>query len=106
MGQPSDFHDPDQSSLTWLQSWYMSHCDGDWEHGYGISIETLDNPGWTLRFDLAGTPLEGRDFERFDYQRDEHDWLRMWVENGVFCIVCGPLNLSEGLFRFREWVQR
>jgi hypothetical protein len=28
-----------------LEAWYASRCDGEWEHGYGISIETLDNPG-------------------------------------------------------------
>jgi hypothetical protein len=31
--------------LPWLQGWYATQCDGDWEHEYGVSIETLDNPG-------------------------------------------------------------
>jgi len=56
---PADFHDPDQSSLTWLQGCYMSNCNGDWEHLYGVRIETLDNPGWTLRVELAGTLSTG-----------------------------------------------
>ena len=29
-----------------LQKWYKSQCNGDWEHSFGIKIETLDNPGW------------------------------------------------------------
>ena len=41
---PADYFDPDQSTLTWLQAWYMSNCNGDWEHGYGVSVRTLDNP--------------------------------------------------------------
>ena len=28
--------------------WYLSQCNGDWEHAYGVKIDTLDNPGWTL----------------------------------------------------------
>lgn len=103
---PADFFDSDLSSLTWLQGWYMSNCDGDWEHGYGVAIETLDNPGWMVRLELTGTPLDGRTFERFEYQRDEHDWLQMWLEDGALRVACGPLNLSEGLFRFREWAQQ
>jgi len=105
-GPPADYFDPDQSSLTWLQAWYMSNCDGDWEHGCGISIETLDNPGWRVRLELTGTSLDGRAFDRFEHQRDEHDWLRMWLEDGALHFACGPLNLSEALFRFREWAQQ
>jgi hypothetical protein len=84
----------------------MSNCDGDWEHGYGVSIETLDNPGWMVRLELTGTPLNGRTLERFEYQRDEQDWLQVWLEDGAFRVACGPLNLREGLFRFREWAQQ
>jgi len=34
------------NELKWLQQWYSEHCDGAWEHGFGITIETIDNPGW------------------------------------------------------------
>ena len=30
------------------QQWYQSKCDGTWEHMYGVEIDTLDNPGWTV----------------------------------------------------------
>ena len=79
MDQDQHFFDLDQSSLSWLQGWYMSRCDGDWEHTWGVRIDTLDNPGWTVRIDVAETNLESRPFDRFEYQRDEHDWLRLWV---------------------------
>ena len=48
-------------SLVRLQLWYSRQCDGDWEHGLGIRIESLDNPGWSVRIDLKGTNLDGRD---------------------------------------------
>ena len=34
--------------LKVLQQWYQSKCDGTWEHMYGVEIDTLDNPGWTV----------------------------------------------------------
>lgn len=36
-----------ENIFEWLQKWYKSQCDGDWEHEYGIKIETVDNPGWS-----------------------------------------------------------
>ena len=36
------------NALQSLQDWYLAQCNGDWEHTYGVSIGTLDNPGWTL----------------------------------------------------------
>lgn len=38
-----------------IQSWFAERCNGEWEHEFGITIETLDNPGWRVRIDLAGT---------------------------------------------------
>ena len=38
--------------LLWLMQWRLDQCDNDWEHCHGVSIGTLDNPGWTLRIDL------------------------------------------------------
>jgi hypothetical protein len=61
-------HEPD--SLTWLQAWYASQCNGDWEHEYGVSIETLDNPGWLLKLDLQETGMDGLTFAK-------HGVLRM-----------------------------
>lgn len=43
--------------LQEIQSWYISNCNGDWEHSFGVSIDTLDNPGWSVRIDLADTGL-------------------------------------------------
>lgn len=45
--------------LEWLQDWYLQQCDGEWEHFYGVKIETLDNPGWYIEIDLNDTTLAG-----------------------------------------------
>ena len=45
--------------FEWLQNWFKSQCDGDWEHEYGVKIETVDNPGWYVVINLTGTECEG-----------------------------------------------
>lgn len=34
--------------LRALEDYYQAHCDGTWEHFYGFTLETCDNPGWML----------------------------------------------------------
>jgi hypothetical protein len=31
--------------FEWLQEWYAGRCNGDWEHSFGVSTDSLDNPG-------------------------------------------------------------
>jgi hypothetical protein len=40
------------NALSYLEKWYRSHCNGEWEHAEGISIGTLDNPGWSIAVSL------------------------------------------------------
>ncbi len=35
--------------LYTLNQWYKSKCNGIWEHSNGLTLETLDNPGWHLK---------------------------------------------------------
>jgi hypothetical protein len=95
--------DTDSNPFGRLAAWFARHCDGDWEHGEGITIETLDNPGWSVRISLAETELEGRDFQRVQIERSEDDWLRLWVENHTFNIACGTPNVEEALRAFLAW---
>jgi Immunity protein 53 len=46
------------NELDRLQRWYLSHCNGDWEHTYGVTMENIDNPGWTLTVQLAETTVQ------------------------------------------------
>lgn len=96
---------PTSDPLTLLERWYARQCDGDWEHCFGVHIETLDNPGWSVRIELAETPLEGRALPRVKRERSEDDWVHCWVEDGVFNGAGGKLNLQEILQFFFEWAQ-
>ena len=91
--------------LAWLQDWYERHCDGDWEHGYGVSIETLDNPGWSVRIDLRGTALAGQPLTLAREDTSETDWFQYWIQDDVFHGAGGPRNLSAILLAFRDWVE-
>jgi len=86
-----------------LEDWFAGNCDGDWEHGWGVRISTLDNPGWSVDIDLTGTSLSGKAFDRVREERAEHDWVHCWLEAEVFKGRGGPKNLSEILGRFLRW---
>ena len=58
-----------------LNEWYQSNCDGDWEHNFGVNIETLDNPGWIVKIDLYYTELEDKPFEEIEINNGDDDWL-------------------------------
>ena len=71
--------------LQRLESWYRSQCDGEWEHGFGITIETHDNPGWGLKIDLQGTGLESAPFtaiSRYFERQDDYLTCRIEVMEG------------------------
>ncbi|NGX42844.1 MAG: hypothetical protein K940chlam7_01132 [Chlamydiae bacterium] len=56
-------------NLDWLMQWFKSQCDGDWEHEYGITLGTLDNPGWRLSISLGQTPLDKQVFDDISIER-------------------------------------
>jgi hypothetical protein len=60
--------------ISWLQNRYTTQCDGDREHAYGVTIGTLDNPGWYIVIDLVDTPLEVAAFEPVQRHRSDEDW--------------------------------
>ncbi len=92
------------TELEWLAEWFARQADGDWEHELGITIETLDNPGWSLRIDLAKTPL--RDAPLVSEQNEDPDyWMRLWKDDAgaVFHGAGSPRALPAMIARFREW---
>ncbi len=96
---------PVETSISLLEKWYLSQCNGDWEHSWGVGIETLDNPGWRLKIDLNETSAENRILERTKIDRGERDWIMYGVEKKVFHAACGPLNLSEAIKIFIDWFE-
>ncbi len=89
--------------LILLQQWFLSQCNGDWEHGNGICIRTLDNPGWAVDVEIEGTSCELQKFEPIKINRSEVDWLHAFRDHFIFKIRCGPQNLEEGVQIFLKW---
>jgi hypothetical protein len=69
--------------VEWLQQWYSDQTDGEWEHAYGIVIDNIDNPGWSIKIDLIDTPLSSKQFPRLEIDNGDTDWYFCWVEANV-----------------------
>ncbi|MFZ3377333.1 MAG: immunity 53 family protein [Chthoniobacterales bacterium] len=96
------------NELPELQNWYAAHCDGEREHQYGITIESLDNPGWWIKIDLHGTELEHVPFSTLsEGDQNELDpkgpWLRCTVREGRFEGAGDPGRLQQILRVFLDW---
>jgi hypothetical protein len=94
------------SVLQKFERWYANQCNGEWEHDLGIEIGTLDNPGWKITINLAGTALEGRAFQRREQGLEDArstDWHSIWTENAKFEGRGDPFKLLFILGLFLEW---
>jgi hypothetical protein len=95
--------------LPLIQKWFALQCDGDWEHDFGISIETLDNPGWRVDINLDGTPLQQHAYVPVsedgdaDGRRRETRWLRCYREGDVWKGRGDPTKLNRLLLEFLQW---
>lgn len=77
-----------------IQQWYSDQCNGEWEHQYGVSIDTLDNPGWSVSIDLAGTSLDSVSMAPSKCNKGEDDWLFCEVRDGKFVGTGDPSKLN------------
>jgi hypothetical protein len=91
--------------LADIQRWYNAQCDGEWEHEFGLKIETLDSPGWLVKIDLADTLLENQPFEPVDIKEEHGKWLSCHVEKSVFRGLGDPSQLSQILNTFLAWAK-
>ena len=82
--------------LRRLERWYAAQCNGDWEHTYGITLETVDNPGWYFKVDLTDTYLSDRAFaEISENQGDDQKAFLCVVKDRVFIGCCPPNKLHD-----------
>jgi hypothetical protein len=103
--------DADGDNLAWLTHWYARQCDGEWEHTFGVTIESLDNPGWRVRIDVRGTVLEKAAFTPVIEGHDPPDgdvaarWRRCTVSEKRFEGAGGTHDLDAILGVFRKWAE-
>jgi len=91
------------NTLQEFQQWFQSQCDGEWEHGYAVKIESLDNPGWVVTIELTDTELVDRPFTEVQRLEHETDWIHCRVHDHKFEGHGGPFKLDEILQIFLAW---
>ncbi len=90
-------------ALRFLEEWYSSNVNGEWEHQYGVRIDTLDNPGWSLTVDLRGTDLAGASLEPVKDLASDVDWYSCSISDGKFQAQGGPRMLLRIVELFRDF---
>ena len=93
------------NDLAWLQDWYRANCDGDWEHSFGVRVETVDNPGWFVNIDLKGTRYASLAAPEIARDVSDDDWLRCSIKEVRFEAAGDPSKLEEILRVFRAWME-
>jgi hypothetical protein len=91
------------SPVEFLQSWFQSQTNADWERAHGVTIESLDTPAWMVTIDLAGTPLDGRSMLPVQQERSATDWLLCEVDHNQFCGQGDSQKLVAILEVFQRW---
>lgn len=88
-------------TTDWIQHWFKNNCDGDWEHGNGIQITTIDNPGWDVEIDISNTSLANIEIPWVLNESSKQDWYGVKIENHVFNASgdSGKLTFLLGLFK-------
>ena len=89
-------------NLIGLEKWYQDQCNGDWEHHFGIKIETIDNPGWSISIDTIDTNniLDDSDWKYFEESQD--DWYGYKITEGKFEGAGDPSKLNKLIAIFIE----
>ncbi len=82
--------------FKWLTNWFMSNCNGDWEHENQIKIYTVDNPGWSIQIDLTGSSLESVETDYFRVENGSSDWYGFKFHDGKYS-AAGDLSKLEFL---------
>lgn len=91
--------------LQELMNWFEAQCNNDWEHGTGISIETIDNPGWSINIDLVGTNMENIVFNDILVDNGDNDWYFCRVEDNTFKGRGDSYKLKKLLSIFVTWIK-
>jgi len=102
------------AGIEWLQEWYLQNCNGDWEHQYGLSISTLDNPGWQVAINLRGTALEHKSFAKVEVGKvDGESWYVVSVQEDeknndgpIFMAFCSPQHLTTVIGLFKTFTEK
>ena len=93
--------------LERIQAWHKAQCERGRDLKLGVHIESIEEkPGWSVRIDLAGTPLSGLTLAQYREGATERDWLAYRIKDDVFEGIGDPTKLHALLFAFLELADR
>jgi hypothetical protein len=90
--------------LMKLDEWYVEQCDGVWEHGSGIEITSVDNPGWMVTINLRDTSFQDTPFNSIYVNNGKTDWLNCLKKDDEFSGAGDPSKLPVILQHFLTFV--
>ena len=93
-------------TLDWIQQWFKNNCNGDWEHGSGIQITTLDNPGWDVEIDISNTSIANLQVEWILNEKSKQDWYGVKIEDRKFNAAGDSGKLIFLLNLFKEMIEK
>jgi hypothetical protein len=94
-----------RNNLEWLDDWYQRQCNGEWEHRQGVHLKPLDNPGWHLTINLAGTSAVNARPQQLRLETRSGDWLACSIAGECFEGSGDPRKLEQIIGVFRLWVE-
>lgn len=83
-----------------LQDWIISECNGDWEHSFGVTIESSDNPGWIIKIDLEETKLADRGPIEKRWAQSKDNWQNISITHSAFEASCSLTKLEDTIDEF------
>jgi hypothetical protein len=89
------------NAIEVLSEWYISHCDGIWEHGGGLSIESIDNPGWSVKL-MGEDDRKGADIQ-YNIESDI-DWFDVRASSEEFIANGDSTKLAMLLDMAVAWI--
>jgi hypothetical protein len=92
-------------TVSRLCAWFERQSVNEWHEDHGVKIDTLDNPGWSMKVDLKGTSLQKKVFQEFRIERSDRDWVFARKNAEVFEVFGGPRNLNEMIEKFLLWAE-
>ena len=91
------------SLLCWLEEFYYSCCDTDWEHMYGYSLISV-REGWLMVLSVEELCYEDYPFERVIIE-EEGGKVECYMLENQFIIRAHCRGLITGIRIFKEWIE-
>jgi len=92
--------------LEWMQNWFKTNCDGDWEKDEVIQITTLATQGWEVEIDISKTSIANLEITWILNEINRQDWYGVKVENQKFFAAGDTNKLIFLLDLFKQMIDK